>query len=357
MVKNACYVGIAPAPEEFQRRMDEALEGLKGTKAIYIDILVYGCGSNDEDAIRDHNQKLIALMDRCKQRNIKLNLDKIKLGLESVSYLGHVVSKNGLSADPSKIQAIREMPTLKDRQAVQRLLGMVNFVQRFLPNLSETTSTLRDLLKSDTLFQWDEQVHGKAFNAIKKILSESPVLSFFDPAKETLLQCDASQNGLGACLLQDGHPVVYASRALTQTEGYYAQIEKEMLAVVFGLERFENYTYGCHVKIESDHKPLEIIQRKSLVTAPRRLQRMLLRIQKFDYEIVYKKGAEMYVADTLSRAYLPAAEEDMEKATIFDIDQRSYLSISEGKILKIKEASKEDESPDSASWYSRCHHN
>ena len=180
-----------------------------------------------------------------------MNFDKIKLGLESVSYLGHVVSKNGLSADPSKIQAIREMPTLKDRQAVQRLLGMVNFVQRFLPNLSETTSTLRDLLKSDTLFQWDEQVHGKAFNAIKKILSESPVPSFFDPAKETLLQCDASQNGLEACLLQDGHPVVYASKALTQTECNYAQIEKEMLAVVFGLERFENYTYGCQNRIRS----------------------------------------------------------------------------------------------------------
>ena len=160
--------GIAPTPEEFQKRMDEVLEGLKGTKAIHDDILVYGCGSNDEEAIRDHNQKLIALMDRCKQRNIKLNLDKIKLGPESVSYLGHVVLKNGLSADLSKIQAIREMPTPKDRHAVQRLLGMVSFVQRFLPNLSETTSTLRDLLKSDTLFQWDEQVHGKAFNAIKK---------------------------------------------------------------------------------------------------------------------------------------------------------------------------------------------
>ncbi|XP_062576513.1 uncharacterized protein K02A2.6-like [Saccostrea cucullata] len=335
--------GIAPAPEEFQRRMDEALEGLNGTKAIHDDILVYGCGDTDEEAIRDHNGKLIELMDRCKQKNIKLNLDKLKLGLTSVSYLGHVISKQGLSADPSKVQAIREMPTPTDRQAVQRLLGMVNFVQRFVPNLSEVTSTLRDLLKSDTYFHWDEQVHGNAFSTIKKILSEAPVLSFFDPNKETILQCDASQNGLGACLMQDGHPVVYASRALTQTECNYAQIEKELLAVVFGLERFENYTYGRHVKIESDHKPLEIIQRKSLVMAPRRLQRMLLRLQKFDYEIVYKKGAEMYVADTLSRAYLPASEEDMEKASIFDIDQRSYISISEAKIMKIKEASEEDE--------------
>lgn len=117
------------------------------------------------------------------------------------------------------------MPTPTNRQAVQRLLGMVNFVQRFVPNLLEVTSTLRDFLKNDTYFHWDEQVHGKTFIAIK-ILSESPVLSYFDPAKETILQCEASQNGLGACLMQDGHPVVYASKALTHTECNYAQIER-----------------------------------------------------------------------------------------------------------------------------------
>lgn len=199
-------------------------------------------------------------------------------------------------------------------------------------------------MKNDTFFHWDEQVHGKAFIAIKKILSESPVLSYFDPAKETILQCDASQNGLGGCLMQDGHPVVYASRALTHTECNYAQIEKEFLAVVFGMERFENNTYGRHTKVESDHKPLEIIQRKSRVVAPRRLQQMLLRLQKFEYNIVYKKGAEMYVADTLSRAYLPVSDKDEEKASVFDIDQISYISISEGKIRKIKEAAEAYES-------------
>lgn len=92
--------------------------------------------------------------------------------------------------------------------------------------------------------------------------------------------------------MQDGHPVVYASRALTHTECNYAQIEKEFLAVVFGMERFENNTYGRHIKVESDHKPLKIIQRKSRVVAPRRLQQMLLRLQKFEYNIVYKKGAK-----------------------------------------------------------------
>lgn len=135
--------------------------------------------------------------------------------------------------------------------------------------------------------------------------------------------------------MQNGHPVVYASRVLTNTKYNYAQIEKELLAVVFGMERFENYTYGRHIKVESDHKPLEIIQRKSRVVAPRRLQQMLLRLQKFEYNIVYKKGAEMYVAGTLSRAYLPVSDKDEEKASVFDIDQISYISISEEKIRKI----------------------
>lgn len=138
--------------------------------------------------------------------------------------------------------------------------------------------------------------------------------------------------------MQDGHPVVYASSALTHTEYNYAQIKKELLAVVFGMERFKNYTYGRHIKVKSDHKPLEIIQRKSLVVGPRRLHRMLLRLQKFEYNIVYKKGAEMYVVDTLSRAYLPVSDKDEEKASVFDIDQISYISTSEGKIRKIKEA-------------------
>lgn len=142
-------ISIAPAPEEFQRRMGEALEGLEGTKPIHVDILVYGCGNTDYEAIRDHNQKLIALMNRCKQNNIKLNLDKLKLGLKSVSYLGHIISKQGLNADPSKVQAIRETPTPTERQAVQRSLGMINFVQKFVPNVSETASILRDLLKSN----------------------------------------------------------------------------------------------------------------------------------------------------------------------------------------------------------------
>lgn len=130
----------------------------------------------------------------------------------------------------------------------------------------------------------------------------TPILKYFDTDKNTVVQCDASESGLGACIMQDGHPIAYASRSLTQTECNYAQIEKELLAIVFAMERFENYVYGRHVTVESDHKPLEIICKKSLLSAPKRLQRMQLRLQKFDFTVEYKKGTKMYLADTLSRA-------------------------------------------------------
>ena len=336
--------GISVAPEEFQRRMDDALGGLEGIKPIHDDILIYGCGETDTEAEEDHNRKLRALMDRCAKRNIKLNPNKMKLKLTSVTYLGYVISKEGLSVDPHKLEAILEMPTPQDRAAVQRLLGMTNFVQRFAPQLSEVTKPLRDLLKADTHFLRDNDVHGTAFAKVKTILSQAPVLKFFDPGKQLTLQCDASASGLGACLMQENHPIAYASRSLTSAEQNYAQIEKETLAAVFGMEHFENYTYGRHVTIQSDHKPLEIIVRKNLHNAPKRLQRMLLRLQKFDYSVEYKKGTEMYFADTLSRAYLKTETEKIENNLhdIHSVNHRSYLAISDDGYNQIKQATEND---------------
>jgi len=110
--------------------------------------------------------------------------------------------------------------------------------------------------------------------------------------------------------MQDGYPVAYVSRALTPTETNYAQIEKELLAIVFGVWRFESYFYGRKTFIDTDHKPLESIMKKSLLSAPKRLQRMLLHLQKFHLEVSYRKGTEMHMADPLSRAYLPLVKQD-----------------------------------------------
>ena len=106
------------------------------------------------------------------------------------------------------------------------------------------------------MFRWREDVEEKCFNEVKKILSSPPLLKFFDPDQDLELQCDASEKRLGACLMQDGQPIAYESRSLTNAEQQYAQIEKEMLAIVFGTEKFEQYVYGRRVKVETDHKPI-----------------------------------------------------------------------------------------------------
>ena len=140
---------------------------------------------------------------------------------------------------------------------------------------------------------------------MQKLVTEAPVLSNYDPSKERTIQCDASQSGLGAALLQNGRPIEYASRALTETETRYAQIEKEMLAIVFSLQHFNQYAFGRHVNVESDQKLLETILQKPLVRAPRRLQSMMMRLQKYDFTVHYERDTNMHLADTLSRAYLP----------------------------------------------------
>ena len=143
-----------------------------------------------------------------------------------------------------------------------------------------------------------------------KSITQAPVLAFFDPEKEVTIQCDASQDGLGAVLTQEGKPIHYASRAMTKAEKNYAQVEKELLAIVFACERFDQYVYGKSVTVESDHKPLEQIGTKPFHEIPKRLQRMYLRLQKYDVKITYRKGSQLFIADTLSRAYLPETQVD-----------------------------------------------
>ena len=339
--------GISPAPEEFQRRLDNALGGLKGVIPIFDDILIYGVEETKASAIADHDQQLIALLERCRSKGIKLNKEKCKFRLPEVTFMGHVISEEGLKPDPVKLQGVKEMPTPTSKQDVKRLLGMVNYLQKFAPNLSAATAPMRELLKEQNEFLWDNDIQGRSFEQVKQIISEAPVLKYFDPKADTELQCDASDKGLGACLMQEGQPVAYASRAMTDAEVNYAQIEKELLAIVFGVERFEQYVHGRPVKIETDHKPLESIFKKTLVSAPKRLQRMMLRLQKYNLTVVYKKGSEMYLADTLSRAFIQSSSnEDIMRGEVAkdteSINMVQYLPVSETTQNTIRSAMESD---------------
>lgn len=181
---------------------------------------------------------------------------------------------------------------------------MVQYLAKFLPHLSDVTKALRDVTKRDVEWVWD-QPQKEAFRKLKEALANTPVLRYYNLSNKVTLQCDASQLGLGAAMLQEGQPVAYVSRALTDTETRYAQIEKELLAIVFACEKFYAYIYGRDiVHVESDHQPLETIMRKPLHDTPKQLQRMLLQLQKYALDVRYKKGKQMLLADTLSRAYI-----------------------------------------------------
>ncbi|XP_044167088.1 uncharacterized protein K02A2.6-like [Acropora millepora] len=171
----------------------------------------------------------------------------------------------------------------------------------------------------------------------------TPVLRYYNLQEEVTLQCDASQSGLGAALMQNGQPIAYASRALTPTETRYAQIEKELLAIVFACDRFDAYVYGRNlVNVETDHKPLEPIFMKPLDATPKRLQRMLLRLQKYNLQVRYKKGKEMLLADTLSRAYLPEVNATEFTRELEDIDHRVWLPGTEDRWQQLKNAAADD---------------
>ena len=178
---------------------------------------------------------------------------------------------------------------------------------------------------------------------LKKAVASTPVLRYYNLADEVTIQCDASQSGLGAALMQNGQPVPFASRVLTPPETRYAQIEKELLAIVFACDRFEVYIYGRdHVTIESDHKPKEMIVLKPLSSATKRLQRMLLQLQTYTLDVKYKKGEHMYLADTLSRAYIPEVNVCDFVYELEELDHRESLPVSQERWQQLNHASEND---------------
>lgn len=299
--------GICSASEVFHKKIYENFDDLDGVCMYIDDLLIYG--KNEEE----HDNRLRTVLDRCRKINLKLNIKKCKFRLNEIKYLGHIISKDGLSPDDSYLKAIQNMPMPTNVKDVERFLGLITYVGQFIPNLSNKTCLLRELLKKNIEWHWNEH-HTESFEELKKCLSSRPVLQFYDMKKPIVLSVDASKSGLGACLLQDGLPVAYGSKALTPTEQNYAQIEKELYACVFACDRFYAYIYGRgDITIETDHKPLISIIKKPIVDAPPRLQRMLLRLQRFTFKLVYKPGKQLFIADTLSRAYLEESIEDDDR--------------------------------------------
>ena len=189
-------------------------------------------------------------------------------------------------------------------------------------------------------------VQDVAFDKFKEAVTSALVFKYFDSSKPTEGSGDASSQGLGFVLTQEDHPVTHASRALAQAEQRYSQIEKELLAQVFGLEHNHQCVYGRKVILYTDHKPLVSISSKPLASKPNRLQRLFLRLQKYDAEIRYSPGREMYLAETLSRASLSVSPTDTQRSDtekeVESIHAVDYLAISEQQLSEIKQEKAKD---------------
>ena len=217
------------------------------------------------------------------------------------------------------------------------MLGMINYLAKFAPQLSETTRPMWNLLKENAEFIWDHR-KDEALKKGKELILSQHVLAYFDPSKPITFQVDASQHGVGGALFQEGRPIAFASKSLSKAEEKYAQTEKELNAILFGCKRFYQYVYGHNIIVQTDHKPLESIMKKPLRLALPRLQRMLLQLHRYDLEVHHVPGKNIPVADVLSRKFMPTETVDQ---SVGDLDVQihsiiSNLPVSDSKMEQIR---------------------
>ncbi len=355
---NVLPFGLKSASEILQKRNYQVFGDIPGVYMISDDMII--AGADD----KEHDEIFAKVMQRARENNVKFSAKKLQFKLDEVKFMGGIVGAEGLKPDPEKIRAIVNIPKPECAEDLERLLGMINYLSDYIPNKAAVVAPLRELLtrelksrellrkgliqKSDT-WHWTSE-HEEALEKVKVILTSKPVLRLFDPDKQLLIQCDASSKGLGACLIQVGQPIAYASRSLIAAENY-AQIEKELKAIVFSTERFNQYIYGRHTIVHSDHKPLEAITKKPLHNASPRLQMMLLQLMKYDLEVKWVPGKQMYIADTLSRAYsdAPPGEQRDQDDRCEEMEMRIHtlvtgLPVSQSRLDQLRQATDEDES-------------
>ena len=322
--------GLKVSQDIFQQKMDQILENIKGATGISDDVVVYG--KTEEE----HDESLRNLMKAAKENGLVFNSEKCTIKTSSITFFGAKYTPEGVHPDTEKVNDLKAMPAPTSKKELQEFLGFVTYMSPFIKNLAEKAAPLRELLKKESVFIWEEH-HQACFQSLKDAVSEDATLVYFNTSITPVLETDASIKGLGATLLQQDKPVAFASKTLTDAETRYACIERELLAIVYGVERFHTYLYGQKFIVKTDHKPLVMITQKPLVNAPPRLQRMLLRLQQYDFTIEYKPGKEMTLADTLSRLPCPSNKDSI------DLDMTiGQVRFSNSKIKELQEETKKD---------------
>ena len=331
--------GTNSAAEIFQTTLQQVLHDLKGVKNMADDIIVYGSTREKHDVALEN------CLNRLQEKNLKLNLKKCRFLKENLEFYGLMFSKKGIAPDPKKVEDFVKATPPQSASEVRSLLGMATYSSQFIPNFASITAPLRELTKKHAKFEWTEK-QQKAFVQLKEYLTRAPVMAYFDIGKKSMLTVDASPYGLSAILSQidddtkKPNIIAYASRSLTTIEQRYSQTEREALAIVWGMEHFRLYLYGCEFDLITDHKPLELIYKNPKSKPPMRIERWLLRLQDFNFKVIYQAGKDN-IADYMSRHPVKEAKrENLAEQYVHFISENAVPKSM--TLLEIQEESQRD---------------
>jgi hypothetical protein len=275
--------GLNSAAEIFQHTIQELLTDIPGARNVSDDIICFGKTQSD------HDRALHDTLTRIHTSGLTVNEEKCEFNKSEIEFFGFIFSAEGVRPDPKKVQAIRDAAKPENASEVRSFLGMAQYSARFIDNFATLAEPLRALTKQNTPWSWSEK-EDAAFSAIKQALSDKTTLAYFDPKKATVIHVDASPVGVAGILSQDGLPIAYASRALTDVEQRYSQTEREALAVVWACEHFHVFVMGASFSVVTDHKPLLGIWTKP--NPPTRIARWALRLTPYTFTLLYKAGKD-----------------------------------------------------------------
>lgn len=289
--------GLKISTNSFQRMLSIALAGLDTEAFLYVDdIIIFGC------SINHHNSNLIKIFQRLRKYNLKVNPTKCNFLRKEVTYLGHLITDEGIKTDPLKYEVIKNYPTPANADEIKRFVAFCNYYRRFIPDFAKTAKPLNTVTKKNVKFEWTTECQN-AFDELKTKLMNPPILAYPNFQKEFIITTDASDYALGAVLSQgeagNDLPISYASRTLNKFELNKPPIEKELLAVHWAINFFRPYIYGKKFTVVTDHRPL--ISLFSHTNPSPKLTRIRIDLADYDFTVQYKQGKLNVNADALSR--------------------------------------------------------
>jgi len=323
--------GIASAPAIFQRVIESVLCDLPSTAVYLDDILVTG------RTVSESLKNLDDVLSRLEDAGLRLKKQKCMFMADTVTYLGHRISKAGIEPVTEKVKAIVQAQPPANVTQLKAFLGLLNYYGRFLKDLSHELHPLHKLLHKDVKWAWGAS-QQQCFEKVKSMMVSARVLVHYNPSYPLILQCDASAYGLGCVLshmMPDGfeHPIGFVSRTLNAAEKNYSQLDKEGASIIFGLKKFHKYVYGRAFTIVTDHKPLIYLfheEKQIPMMASPRLQRWAVIMRAYEYSIEYKPGPEHQNADCFSRLPLketvPVEDEDCTVLALKEVEEHTLLT-------------------------------